>query len=218
MNVDDLQRVFHERADEASRVVLDVDAMVRRGGAARRRRMAGAVLVAVIAAAAAITIPLTLARGSGSPATVAPVASPPAPGNPHTRPSPQVTQFPCAGPFLVGCGSYPIPTEFVKPVTKAIVDYAGLLGATPQFVVADPATVARHFGLNVAAMPSHVYLMQLKGQFTCLTCQGPAGSQRARFTYLVAAIPQTPSGPGDIPFFYSASNHATDLHQFGRPF
>ncbi len=216
MNVDDLQRVFHERADEASRVVLDVDAMVRRGGAARRRRMAGAVLVVVVAAAAAITIPLTLARGSGSPATVAPVASPS--DNPHTRPSPQVTQFPCAGPFLVECGSYPIPTEFVKPVTTAIVDYAGLLGATPQFVVADPATVARHFGLNVAAMPSHVYLMQLKGQFTCLTCQGPAGSQRAKFSYLVAAIPQTPSGPGDTPFFYSASNHATDLHQFGRPF
>ncbi len=218
MNVDDLQQIFHDRADEASRAVLDVDAMVRRGSAIRRRRMAGAVLAVVIAVAAGIGIPIALTQPTGPSATVTPVASPSGPGNPLPQPSPHLTQFPCAGPFLVGCGgSYPIPTEFVKPVTKAIVDYAGTLDATPQFVIADPTTVARNFGLNPAKMPAHVYLIQLKGQFTCLTCQGPPGP-RPTFTYLVAAVAYTPIGPSDTPFFYSASSHATNLTQFGQPF
>lgn len=217
MNVNDLQQLFHDRADEATRAVLDVDAIVRRGGAIRRRRMTGAVLVAVIAVAAGIFLPITLTQATGSSATVTPVASPSGPGNSLPRPSPQVTQFPCAGPFLVECGSYPIPTEFVKPVTKAIVDYAGTLDATPAFVVADPTTVARRFGLNPAKMPAHVYLMQLKGHFTCVNCQGPPGP-RPTFTYLVAAIAYTPSGPSDTPFFYSASGQAANLAQFGRPF
>jgi hypothetical protein len=216
MNVDHLQQVFQDRADQASHSVLDADAVVRKGKATRRHRFAGAVLMVVMAAAAAIVLPITLTQRTGSSATVTTTASPSAPGTSPAQPTPQTTQFPCAGPFLVKCGSFPMPTAFVKPVTKAIVDYAGLVHSA-QFVDADAAKVAEHFGLNVATMPAYVYLIQLRGQFTW-TGDGPPGSQPDRFTYLVAAVASSPAGPGDTPFFYSASNHPTDLAQFGTPF
>jgi hypothetical protein len=216
MNVDDLRHVFYDRADQAANVALNVDALVRRGNVIRRRRMAATAAVVVLAVAAAIVLPLSLTRTTGTSATVTTTASPSARITSEPQPTPQMTQFPCAGPFLVGCGSFPIPTAFAKAVTAAIADYNGLVYAA-QFVGSDAAKVAEHFGLNVTTMPAHVYVIQLHGQFTW-TGDGPPGSQPNRFTYLIAAVASSPTGPGDTPFFYSASNHPTDLAQFGRPF
>ncbi len=215
MNTTDLEQVFQHRADQAASVVLDVDALVRRGNGVRRRRMAATAVGVVVAVAAAIVLPISLTWTTGSSATVTTTASPSAPVTSEPQPTPQMTQFPCAGPFLVECGSFPIPTAFAKAVTKAIVDYNGLVYSA-QFVDADAAKVAEHFGLNVTTMPAHVYLIQLHGQFTWTGMARPAANPAGTPIW---SPPWRPRRPGQGTHRSSTRQATTrpTLPSLGRP-
>ena len=218
MNVDDLQQVFHDRADEASRVVLDVDAIVRKGTAVWRRRMVGAVLVVVVALAAGIVLPITLTRATGSSASLTPVASPAGPSISLAPPSPQVTQFPCAVRFLVGYGSYPTPTEFVKPVTQARMTTRARLmvtlavrrrryGEGRRAIRAEPREDAR------TRVPDAV-----EGALHVSDLSRPAWAWASSYVHLSGGCYRLYAmGPSDTPFFYSTSNEATNLTNLGQP-